>query len=266
MPGGKVYATENGCFAKTFGLDPSYEPTIYNATHQAGRLPGERLVRRAGQGRLLRHLLHQERPDDLSVLQRRPVAARARSRRRLPADPEPQREHHPGRGPAGPDRRPRPTSCSARRPGPGRRQGRGGQVPARPRTNPFFPRDMADMGNRMLELLDSHPIEVVRAEHRPRRRRRRRRRLEEGHDPLLLRDRAGHRRGHHRVGPRIPTSATRWPRRSRRRRHRDPPARGSTSGRAGPTSTKPWWPGSSGSGRSSLAPSRPGRVPGQVLG
>ncbi len=32
MPGGKVYATENGCFAKTFGLDPDDEPTIYGGT------------------------------------------------------------------------------------------------------------------------------------------------------------------------------------------------------------------------------------------
>jgi len=31
MPGGKVYATENGCFAKTFGLNPTDEPTIYHA-------------------------------------------------------------------------------------------------------------------------------------------------------------------------------------------------------------------------------------------
>src|SRR4030095_15284589 len=31
MPGGKVYATENGCFAKTFALNEKDEPTIYNA-------------------------------------------------------------------------------------------------------------------------------------------------------------------------------------------------------------------------------------------
>src|ERR1700736_6651966 len=31
MPGGKVYASENGCFAKTFGLNPKDEPTIYHA-------------------------------------------------------------------------------------------------------------------------------------------------------------------------------------------------------------------------------------------
>src|SRR5207248_2932074 len=32
MPGGQVYTTENGCFAKTFGLSPEFEPVIYNAT------------------------------------------------------------------------------------------------------------------------------------------------------------------------------------------------------------------------------------------
>jgi phosphoenolpyruvate carboxykinase (ATP) len=31
MPDGSVYASENGCFAKTFSLDPDFEPNIYNA-------------------------------------------------------------------------------------------------------------------------------------------------------------------------------------------------------------------------------------------
>ncbi|MGH2723962.1 MAG: phosphoenolpyruvate carboxykinase [Actinomycetota bacterium] len=31
MPGGQIYGTENGCFAKTFSLDPEFEPNIYNA-------------------------------------------------------------------------------------------------------------------------------------------------------------------------------------------------------------------------------------------
>jgi phosphoenolpyruvate carboxykinase (ATP) len=35
MPNGRVYATENGCFAKTFGLNPEDEPTIYGAVTQA---------------------------------------------------------------------------------------------------------------------------------------------------------------------------------------------------------------------------------------
>jgi len=32
MPGGVIYTTENGCFAKTFGLDPDDEPTIFGGT------------------------------------------------------------------------------------------------------------------------------------------------------------------------------------------------------------------------------------------
>ncbi|MGH3665225.1 MAG: phosphoenolpyruvate carboxykinase (ATP) [Egibacteraceae bacterium] len=31
VDGGEVFSTENGCFAKTFGLDPKLEPTIYHA-------------------------------------------------------------------------------------------------------------------------------------------------------------------------------------------------------------------------------------------
>ncbi|MEX1357530.1 MAG: phosphoenolpyruvate carboxykinase [Gaiellaceae bacterium] len=34
MPNGRVYVTENGCFAKTFGLNPEHEPTIYGAVTQ----------------------------------------------------------------------------------------------------------------------------------------------------------------------------------------------------------------------------------------
>jgi phosphoenolpyruvate carboxykinase (ATP) len=34
MPDGRVYATENGCFAKTFALNPEDEPTIYGAVTQ----------------------------------------------------------------------------------------------------------------------------------------------------------------------------------------------------------------------------------------
>jgi len=31
MPGGKIYGSENGCFAKTFSLDVEFEPNIFNA-------------------------------------------------------------------------------------------------------------------------------------------------------------------------------------------------------------------------------------------
>ena len=62
MPGGKAYGTENGCFAKTFAPGPDFEPTIYGAVRQADRVPGERLPGRRRHGRLLRRVLHAERP------------------------------------------------------------------------------------------------------------------------------------------------------------------------------------------------------------
>ena len=34
--GGAVHSTEDGCFAKTFSLDPKYEPTIYHALTSPG--------------------------------------------------------------------------------------------------------------------------------------------------------------------------------------------------------------------------------------
>jgi phosphoenolpyruvate carboxykinase (ATP) len=34
MPDGRIYVTENGCFAKTYGLNPDDEPTIYGAVTQ----------------------------------------------------------------------------------------------------------------------------------------------------------------------------------------------------------------------------------------
>jgi phosphoenolpyruvate carboxykinase (ATP) len=34
MPGGTVHATEDGCFAKSYGLDPDDEPTIYHGATQ----------------------------------------------------------------------------------------------------------------------------------------------------------------------------------------------------------------------------------------
>jgi phosphoenolpyruvate carboxykinase (ATP) len=36
MPGGRIFGTENGCFAKTYGLSPEYEPTIHAAVTSPG--------------------------------------------------------------------------------------------------------------------------------------------------------------------------------------------------------------------------------------
>ena len=46
LPGGHVVATEDGCFAKTYRLNPKYEPVIYRAVTLPNLLPGERLAER----------------------------------------------------------------------------------------------------------------------------------------------------------------------------------------------------------------------------
>ncbi len=96
LPNGRIAVTENGCFAKTFGLNPEDEPTIHRAVTQ----PESYLenVSQTGDGRrLLRHLVHPERARDVPVPRDR-GRCRARDRaRRLPPRPQQEREHHPGR-------------------------------------------------------------------------------------------------------------------------------------------------------------------------
>ena len=107
--------------------------------HAARRVPRERLAERRRQGRLLRHVVHAERPRDVPVRGHRVGRRRPIDRARLPADPQPEREHHPGRRASSRARRPPRTSCSARRRDERRRRRRGGQVPARARHEPVLP-------------------------------------------------------------------------------------------------------------------------------
>ena len=160
MPGGQVYTTENGCFAKTFGLDPEVEPAIYNATTKPDAYLENVSVDANGKVDFF----------DTSYTKN--------GRTTWPfsyVDPWPGKDLPPaefllilnrnenivpGRGagwtaPGGGVLHARRDHRHV-----GRRQGRGGQVPRVPGTNPFFPRDMADMGNRMLELLESHELKV----------------------------------------------------------------------------------------------------------
>ena len=132
MPNGRVYATENGCFAKTFGLNPEDEPTIYGAVTQPDSYL-ENVSQHGDEAGLLRHELHVERPRDLPVRGDRGRLGRRDRGGALPARPEQEREHRPrrreARGAAGSgllharrdDRHER------------RRRRRGGQVPARAR-------------------------------------------------------------------------------------------------------------------------------------
>ena len=160
MPGGQVYTTENGCFAKTFGLDPKFEPLIYHATTQPDAYLENVSVDAGGKVDFF----------DTSYTKN--------GRTTWPfsyVDPWPGNEVPPAEfllilnknenivpGVARLDRAQaaayfmlgETTGTSA---GGKDEEGKFLRVPG---TNPFFPRDMADMGNRMLELLDSHELSV----------------------------------------------------------------------------------------------------------
>ena len=160
MPGGRVYTTENGCFAKTFGLDPKFEPAIYNATTKPDAY------------------LENVSVDSHGAVDFFDTSYTKNGRTTWPfsyVDPWPADDIPPAEfllilnrnenivpGVARLDRAQaaayfmlgETTGTSA---GGKDEEGKFLRVPG---TNPFFPRDMADMGNRMLELLDSHEMRV----------------------------------------------------------------------------------------------------------
>ena len=160
MPGGRIYTTENGCFAKTFGLDPAYEPAIYGATTKPDAYLENVSVGPDGKvdffdtsytknGRTTWPFSYvdpwpgNEVPpaDFLLILNRNenivPGVARLD---RTQAAAYFMLGETTGTSAGGKDE-----------------EGKFLRVPG---TNPFFPRDMADMGNRMLELLDSRDLQV----------------------------------------------------------------------------------------------------------
>jgi phosphoenolpyruvate carboxykinase (ATP) len=160
MPGGIVHATENGCFAKTFGLDPEYEPAIYHATTEPDAYLENVSVDAEGKVDFF----------DTSYTKNGRTTWPFTYVNPWPADQlEPaefffilNRNENIVPGVARLDRAQtaayfmlgETTGTSA---GGKDEEGKFLRVPG---TNPFFPRDMADMGNRMLELLDSHELQA----------------------------------------------------------------------------------------------------------
>lgn len=160
MPGGRVYTTENGCFAKTFGLDPDFEPAIYNATTKPDAYLENVSVDGDGKVDFF----------DTSYTKNGRTTWPFKYVDPWPADQvEPaefmfilNRNENIVPGVARLDRAQaaayfmlgETTGTSA---GGKDEEGKFLRVPG---TNPFFPRDMADMGNRMLELLDGHELKV----------------------------------------------------------------------------------------------------------
>jgi len=160
MPGGKVHTTENGCFAKTFGLDPDAEPTIYEGATRPDAWLESVSVDEDGKvdffdtnytanGRCtfgLEHIRHRD-PRDLPTA--RYLFILNRNEGLIPAvahlKPE-QAAYYFMLGET------KGTSA-----GGAAEAGKNLRVPG---TNPFWFEGDASQGNRLLELLESSPLEV----------------------------------------------------------------------------------------------------------
>ncbi len=161
MPGGKAYGTENGCFAKTFSLDPDFEPNIFNAVvkpstylenvfqDEHGRVnffeesytQNGRAVFRMDDLARFRDAMQVGTVDYLLILNR--------NENLIPAVAKLNQEQAAAYFMLG-----ETTGTSA---GGAAEAGKFLRVPG---TNPFFPMPHGLQGNRILELLATHPIET----------------------------------------------------------------------------------------------------------
>ncbi len=161
MPGGTVHASEAGCFAKTFGLDPVSQPLIYRAVtspraylenvfqDQTGRVDlHETSYTSNGRATFPLEALGEYR-DARSVGPADALLILNWNENIVPAVAKldgPQAAAYFMLGET--------TGTSA---GGKAEEGRALRIPG---TNPFFPLPHGLQGNRFLELLDSHPLEV----------------------------------------------------------------------------------------------------------
>jgi phosphoenolpyruvate carboxykinase (ATP) len=161
MPGGHAYGTENGCFAKTFSLDPDFEPSIYGAVVKPTTYLENAYQDDAGTVNFFEESYTQngravfEMSDLLHYRDAREVGTvdylliLNRNENIIPAVAKLTQEQAAAYFMLG-----ETTGTSA-----------GGAAEAGiflrvPGTNPFFPLPHGLQGNRILELLASHPIET----------------------------------------------------------------------------------------------------------
>ena len=161
MPGGKVYATEDGCFAKTFSLDPEFEPNIYNAVTKPGSYLENVYQDEKGvvnffetsytkNGRAVFSLEDLGRMKDARDLERVDYLLILNwNENIIPAVSRLSQAQAAAYFMLG-----ETTGTSA---GGKAEEGKFLRVPG---TNPFFPLKQGLQGNRFLELLDTHPMEV----------------------------------------------------------------------------------------------------------
>jgi phosphoenolpyruvate carboxykinase (ATP) len=157
LPGGVIHTTENGCFAKTFGLDPDDEPTIYGGTTRSDAWLENVSVTPDGKvdffdtnytanGRSTFPLANIRHRDPRDVPPARYLLMLNRSDHIIPAVARLQRDQIPAYFMLGETK-----GTSA---GGAAEEGKSLRVPG---TNPFFFDDDALQGNRLLELLETMP-------------------------------------------------------------------------------------------------------------
>jgi phosphoenolpyruvate carboxykinase (ATP) len=157
MPGGFVYTTENGCFAKTFGLDPDDEPTIHGGTTRPDAWLENTFVTEAGDvdffddsdtanGRSTFPLANIRHRDPSNLPPANYLLLLNRNENLIPAVARLKREQAAAYFMLGETK-----GTSA---GGADEMGKNLRVPG---TNPFFFNNDAMQGNRLLELLDTMP-------------------------------------------------------------------------------------------------------------
>ena len=157
MPDGAVYATEN-LLRQDVRPQPEDEPTIHGAVTQP-RSYLENVSQTGDEVDFYDEATRRTR--DVPVRRHRVRRDTSHRRGPLPARAEQERGHHPGSRAKLKGRRQRPSSCSGETTGTaaGGAAEEGKFLPV-PGTNPFFPLPHDLQGNRFLELLAEHPLEV----------------------------------------------------------------------------------------------------------
>jgi phosphoenolpyruvate carboxykinase (ATP) len=161
MPGGHAYGTENGCFAKTFGLDPDFEPSIHGAVikpnaylenvyqDDAGNVDffNEHYTKNGRAVFEMRDLLVSEDARNVGPVDY--LLILNRNENIIPAIAKLDQEQAAAYFMLG-----ETTGTAA---GGAAEEGKFLRVPG---TNPFFPLPHGLQGNRLLDLLATHPIET----------------------------------------------------------------------------------------------------------
>jgi phosphoenolpyruvate carboxykinase (ATP) len=161
MPGGHAFGTENGCFAKTFGLDADFEPSIHGAVtkptaylenvymDQGGTVDffNENYTKNGRAVFEMKDLLSYEDAQNVGTVDY--LLILNRNENIIPGVAQLNQEQAAAYFMLG-----ETTGTAA---GGAAEEGKFLRVPG---TNPFFPLPHGLQGNRMLELLASHPIET----------------------------------------------------------------------------------------------------------